>query len=65
MKTFADLLREKREAAGLSQYELSRVAGLHHQRIGTLEQGEALPHYRTMIAIARALSIHPGDLFPA
>jgi XRE family transcriptional regulator, regulator of sulfur utilization len=51
-----------RKRAGLSQEELAVRASLHRTEIGLLERGERLPRIDTVIKLAGALAISPGDL---
>ena len=52
-KSFAELLRGYREAAGLSQEELAERAGLTAGAVGALERGRRW--YRGRVASLRAL----------
>jgi transcriptional regulator with XRE-family HTH domain len=54
---FARRLRELREAANLSQSELTDLAGMHRQGVGKLERGERSPAWETVQALARALGV--------
>lgn len=51
-----------RKRAGLSQEELGFRASLHRTEIGQLEKGTRLPRVDTVIRLAGALSVPPGDL---
>jgi len=51
-----------RRRAGLSQEALGFRASLHRTEISTLERGERLPRIDTLIKLAGALSVPPGDL---
>jgi transcriptional regulator with XRE-family HTH domain len=57
-------LREMRRAAGLSQVELARKAGIDQQRVSAAER--SLDPRRisagTIIPVARALGIKPEDI---
>ncbi len=52
---FGRLLREYREAAGLSQAELAEKAEIHRRTIIKIERGEREPHWPTAVALAKAL----------
>jgi transcriptional regulator with XRE-family HTH domain len=51
-----------RRRAGLSQEELAALAGLHRTEIGNLERGVRLARIDTVVKLAGALEIAPGDL---
>ncbi|WIG57533.1 MAG: hypothetical protein OJF49_000277 [Ktedonobacterales bacterium] len=58
-RSFGDLLRRYRVAAGLTQEELAERAGLSRRAIGALETGERLsPHRETITLLANALSLN-------
>jgi transcriptional regulator with XRE-family HTH domain len=62
--TFGELLRKKREAAGLSQAELARMAGLDPQTVGYLELGETeSATFDTCFKLSRAISACSGQAF--
>lgn len=54
---FAALLRQLREARGLTQEALAHAAGLHQKAISHLEQGINLPTMTTAFALADAMGI--------
>ncbi len=56
-----NLIRQRRRA-NLSQEELSTRASLHRTEIGQLERGTRLARIDTLVKLAGALSIPPGDL---
>ena len=57
-RTFADLLRHYRLAAGLSQGALAQTAGLSARAIRALERGERrAPHRETIRHLAEALAL--------
>jgi transcriptional regulator with XRE-family HTH domain len=56
-KSFADRLREAREAAGLSQYALAKRSGLSKQAVSNLELGEREPTWQTVQLLAVALGV--------
>jgi len=62
--TFSELLRQKREAAGLSQAELAKLAGLDLQVINYLELGAIEPAtFDNCFKIGRAISRHSGQAY--
>ena len=73
--TFANRLRERREAAGLSQYALAKQSGLSKQALSQLEKGIREPTWQTVQLLAVALgvdcsafvdpSLQPPDVEPA
>ena len=61
-RSFGDLLRRYRVAAGLTQAELAERAGLSRRAIGALETGERLsPHRETITLLADALGLHAAE----
>jgi transcriptional regulator with XRE-family HTH domain len=56
-----NLIRHRRRA-DLSQEELGALASLHRTEIGQLERGTRLARIDTLVKLASALSIPPGDL---
>jgi transcriptional regulator with XRE-family HTH domain len=57
---FGQRLRQKREAAGLSQLGLANKAACRSETISRLERGEQEPAWPLVIALARALGIEVG-----
>jgi XRE family transcriptional regulator, regulator of sulfur utilization len=55
-------LRRYRRGAGLSQEELSFRASLHRTAVGQLERAERTARADTLVKLAGALAISPGDL---
>lgn len=53
---FGDVIRARREAAGLSQEALADAANLHRTYISMLERGERTPSLGTVLLLARALN---------
>ncbi len=51
-----------RRRAGVSQEQLAVSAALHRTEIGLLERGLRLPRLDTIVKLAAALGIEPGDL---
>jgi transcriptional regulator with XRE-family HTH domain len=59
---FGDNLRRIRRREGLSQEELAARASLHRTEIGKLENTERLPRIDTLVQLAGAMAITPGEL---
>lgn len=56
-------LKYYREQRGWSQSELAIQADSSNGQIGNVESGNAYPSIDLVFRIAKALSIHPADLF--
>jgi transcriptional regulator with XRE-family HTH domain len=59
---FGENLLRCRRGVGVSQEELGFRAGLHRTEIGQLERGVRLARIDTLVKLAGALSVPPGDL---
>jgi transcriptional regulator with XRE-family HTH domain len=59
---FGDNLRRVRRREGLSQEELAVRASLHRTEIGKLENTERVPRIDTLIQLAGAMAVAPGEL---
>ena len=59
---FGQNLRRCRRLAGLSQEELAARASLHRTEIGKLEKGERIARVDTVVQLAGAMAIPPGEL---
>lgn len=59
---FAENLRRARRRADLSQEELGSRSSLHRTAIGLLEKGARMPRIDTVIKLATALEVPPGEL---
>jgi transcriptional regulator with XRE-family HTH domain len=59
---FGENLMICRRRAHLSQEAVGFSAGLHRTEIGQLERGQRLPRIDTLVKLAGALSVPPGDL---
>lgn len=59
---FGENLRRVRRREGLSQEELARRASLHRTEIGKLENAERVPRIDTVIQLAGAMAVTPGEL---
>lgn len=62
---FGKLLREKRQALGISQEELAFRSGLHRTYVGSVERGERNLSLENIFVFAKALHCHPKDLIPS
>ena len=61
-RSFGANLVACRKRAGLSQEALGFLASLHRTEVGLLERGARVPRIDTLIKLASALNIPPGDL---
>ena len=52
-----------REQRGFSQADLAIQANSSNGMIGNIEAGKARPSFQSIVNIAKALGIHPADLF--
>lgn len=59
---FGGNLRRVRRREDLSQEGLGRRAGLHRTEIGLLEKGERICRIDTLIRLAGAMAVPPGEL---
>jgi transcriptional regulator with XRE-family HTH domain len=59
---FGANLVHHRKQAGLSQEQLGLQADLHRTEIGLLERGARVPRVDTLLKLAVALRVAPGDL---
>ena len=60
---FGERVRELRTVKGLSQEELSFMAGVHRTYLGGIERGERNPSLKNITALAKALEVTLSDLF--
>lgn len=60
---WANGLRARRLALGVSQVELARRSGLTQQAISYMERGVGIPRVTTMLRIVRALGTTIEDIF--
>jgi transcriptional regulator with XRE-family HTH domain len=56
-QTFAERLKELRGAAGLTQADLAKRAGMHKIGVAKLEQGLRQPSWATVQALCKALGV--------
>jgi transcriptional regulator with XRE-family HTH domain len=59
---FGENLRRVRRREGLSQEQLAVRASLHRTEVGRLESGERVCRIDTLIRLAGAMAVPPGDL---
>lgn len=52
---FAEVLREYRETAGLTQHALARAAGIHPSNLNRLEGGHQRPRRATVLKLIQGL----------
>jgi XRE family transcriptional regulator, regulator of sulfur utilization len=62
LRAFGQVVREEREARGMSQWDLSDAAGLHRNTPGLIERGERTPSLLTVDAIAKAFGMPASEL---
>jgi transcriptional regulator with XRE-family HTH domain len=61
-RCFGENVLLTRRRADLSQEELGFLSSLHRTEIGQIERGFRLPRIDTVIKLAGALEVSPGDL---
>jgi transcriptional regulator with XRE-family HTH domain len=61
-RRFGENLRRVRRREGLSQEQLAVRASLHRTAIGLLEHGERVCRMDTLIQLAGAMAVAPGEL---
>jgi lambda repressor-like predicted transcriptional regulator len=62
--TFSDALRVGMERAGVTQRELAEKIGVGQPAIANMLKRQCRPQMRTVVRIAEALGVCPGDLWP-
>lgn len=61
-QSFGQRVRERREAAGLSQEALAARSGIHWTFLGQVERGQRNLNLHNLLKIAQGLGIDPGEL---
>ncbi|NYE62468.1 transcriptional regulator with XRE-family HTH domain [Duganella sp. 1224] len=59
---FGEVLRTARIEAGLTQEQLGLTAGIQRKYVSELELGKKTPSLDTVVKIAGALGLQPGEL---
>jgi transcriptional regulator with XRE-family HTH domain len=59
---FAQNLKRQRERRGLSQEALGALCDLHRTEVSRLERADRDPRLATIVKLARALGVTPGEL---
>lgn len=62
LNKLGQIIRDKREALGLTQIEVAEKAGLDRNYIGMVERGERNPSYLSLIKIAKGLNMTVDQL---
>ncbi len=60
--TFGQFIVRERRARAITQVGLAERAGLHRTGLSLIERDRRNPRLETLIALARALEVTPGDL---
>lgn len=63
--TFGAVLRERREAAGISQEQLADRAGLHRTYVSLIERGRRTASIEVVRKLAKALGASMTELIEA
>src|SRR6478609_4210291 len=59
---FGARIREARVALGMSQEDIAHLADMHVTNYGRVERGEANSELHTIVRLATALNVDPGEL---
>lgn len=59
---FGQRVRKARIALGVSQEEVANLADMHVTNFGRIERGEANSELHTIVRLATALDVDPGEL---
>lgn len=62
LNNLGQIIREKREALGMTQIEVAEKAGVDRNYIGMVERGERNPSYLSLIKIADGLNMSVDQL---
>jgi len=60
---FGSKVKRLREQAGLSQDALAHAADIHRVYLSGIERGKRAPSIVIVEQLAKALGVHPGELF--
>jgi transcriptional regulator with XRE-family HTH domain len=60
--TFAENVAAARAASGLSQSQVSGLSGIHATEVSRIERGLRDPRLSTIVRLAHALRVRPGQL---
>jgi transcriptional regulator with XRE-family HTH domain len=63
-RRFGQTVRHLREARNMSQEQLADASRLHSTHISLIETGRRSVRLETIMRLARALGIQPGQLLP-
>ena len=63
-KEFGKRIRLLRKTRGMTQTQLAEKAGIHSSFLSSVERGIMNASLESIVAIAKALEVHPGKLFP-
>jgi len=55
-------LRDARKRLGLTQEEVAERSGVHPTEVSRIEAGKRDPRTSTLLRLARALEVRPGEL---
>jgi transcriptional regulator with XRE-family HTH domain len=55
-------LRDARKRLGLTQEEVGERSGVHPTEVSRIEAGKRDPRISTLLRLARALEVRPGEL---
>ncbi|MEV8212722.1 helix-turn-helix transcriptional regulator [Leifsonia sp. NPDC077715] len=61
-EVFGRRVREARIALGMSQEDIAGLADMHVTNYGRVERGEANSELHTIVRLATALNVDPGEL---
>ncbi|MGD9735211.1 MAG: helix-turn-helix domain-containing protein [Solirubrobacterales bacterium] len=56
-------LRAARKKHGHSQEQVAALAGIHRTEVGLIERGQRMPRYDTLLKLAGAIGVEPGEFF--
>ena len=55
-------LRDARKRLGLTQEDVAERSGVHPTEVSRIEAGKRDPRISTLLRLARALEVRPGEL---